>query len=1062
MATREAFIRGPEAENDAGAPDRRDHFTPLWKTKGAHSFGGGLLQPLPGNGSVPGTTMVESEGFVPLRKARSEAVTNMQARFSFNSKAAQETYAEAWDKRDPWRMLKKNVSFAAPRPQATEPGMGTGAEAPEARAPDAKAVVVVDPFSSGALLAKRVIAEGYRCIRVFSVMDSPVAKLVQEGTVLEFDATFQLDDRSSDAEASIADLLGELNLVPWDIAAVMPGAETGVELADILSNRLGLASNGEELSMCRRNKHLMGEQVRRHGVRAVRQVLARSWDDCEAFLRDWNPEPFQAVVKPLDSAGSDDVYLCNSPEDVKEAFSVIDGKVNGLGSVNEGALVQEYLDGTEYVVDSVSRNGVHRICAIWEYDKRSVNGANFVYFGMKLNSAKGDREKEIVDYAVQVLDAMGVVHGPGHMEVKYTTTGPCLVEVGTRCHGGEGTWQDIAEECLGYNQIDMTFNSYLKPAAWEAMPMRPLDLKKAGREVFFVSRQSGMLRALPGLDEIRKFKSFRRQEVAAKPRDFVYQTVDCFTRPGSVQMVHEEEATVLKEYERVRALEQRGLFDFEVVCPTPLPTAAVVVVDPFSSGSILAARVLHYKLRLVMVFSEMDSPIANLVQQGTSLRPDMTIQHDDLHEDPEQAIQQTMQSLVDLPHPMIAIMPGAETGVDLADKLAARLGTRNNGEEFTEARRNKYLMGEQVRSCGVRAARQSMARSAAEVKAFLDDWNPPSPWKAVVKPLDSAGSDDVFLVDSREEAVRCFEIIDGKVNGLGGVNEGALVMEYLDGTEYVVDSVSRDGVHRICAIWEYDKRSVNGANFVYFGMELKPATAKVEREVAEYARQVLDAMGIENGPGHMEVKYTSTGPCLVEVGSRCHGGEGTWQPIAQECLGYNQIDAALDAYIKPDVYEQIPMNPNDMSKTGKEVFLVSKQEGRIARVPGVDIIRGLASFRTLEMTAQPGSYLRKTVDCFTRPGAVQLVNEDKEQLMVDYLRIRELEDSGLFELAPEDSNSVNASRLAARATTVASPGGVAPGRASYDARSQRSSEHSGTPAQTTRERTYSSSNPVLV
>ncbi|CAN0554564.1 unnamed protein product, partial [Laminaria digitata] len=60
----------------------------------------------------------------------------------------------------------------------------------------------------------------------------------------------------------------------------------------------------------------------------------------------------------------------------------------------------------------------------------------------------------------------------------------------------------------------------------------------------------------------------------------------------------------MKEYERVRSLEKRGLFDFELVCPTPLPTAAVVVVDPFSSGSLLAARVLHYKLRLVMVFSE--------------------------------------------------------------------------------------------------------------------------------------------------------------------------------------------------------------------------------------------------------------------------------------------------------------------------------------------------------------------------------------------------------------------------------------------------------------------------
>ena len=70
-------------------------------------------------------------------------------------------------------------------------------------------------------------------------------------------------------------------------------------------------------------------KVRSHGVRAVRQMLARSWEDCEVFLQDWNPEPFKAVVKPLESAGSDDVYLCNSPEDVKEAFSVIDGKVGG-------------------------------------------------------------------------------------------------------------------------------------------------------------------------------------------------------------------------------------------------------------------------------------------------------------------------------------------------------------------------------------------------------------------------------------------------------------------------------------------------------------------------------------------------------------------------------------------------------------------------------------------------------------------------------------------------------------------------------------------------------------
>ena len=44
--------------------------------------------------------------------------------------------------------------------------------------------------------------------------------------------------------------------------------------------------------------------------------------------------------------------------------------------------------------------------------------------------------------------------------------------------------------------------------------------------------------------------------------------------------------------------------------------------------------------------------------------------------------------------------------MELADRLAVRVGTRNNGEELTLARRNKYVMGETVRAAGVRAVRQ--------------------------------------------------------------------------------------------------------------------------------------------------------------------------------------------------------------------------------------------------------------------------------------------------------------------------------------------------------------------
>ncbi|CAM9387864.1 unnamed protein product, partial [Phaeothamnion confervicola] len=139
----------------------------------------------------------------------------------------------------------------------------------------AESVVVVDPFSSGALLAQRAVAEGYHCIRVFSELDSPVAKLVQEGMSLDFDATFQFDDRAPDPGPAIADLLGRLSALPWPVAAVLAGAETGVALADILSNRIGggVVTNGEVLSAARRNKYVMGETVRAADVRAVQQRL---------------------------------------------------------------------------------------------------------------------------------------------------------------------------------------------------------------------------------------------------------------------------------------------------------------------------------------------------------------------------------------------------------------------------------------------------------------------------------------------------------------------------------------------------------------------------------------------------------------------------------------------------------------------------------------------------------------------------------------------------------------------------------------------------------------------
>jgi biotin carboxylase len=194
------------------------------------------------------------------------------------------------------------------------------------------------------------------------------------------------------------------------------------------------------------------------------------------------------------------------------------------------------------------------------------------------------------------------------------------------------------------------------------------------------------------------------------------------------------------------------------------------------------------------------------------------------------------------------------------------------------------------------------------------------------------------------EAIEAFRNVHGQLNGLGKVNDGALVQEFLSGTEYVLDGVCRDGLYKITAIWEYDKRSVNGANFVYFGMKLIPGDSARAKELIDYGKKIVKALGVVNGPSHMELMYCADGPCLVEVGSRCHGGEGSWLPVAQECVGYTQVEACLSSYLRPDRFDMLPLVPT-LLKQGREVFLVSRQTGILQDIPGLQTMRNLKSFR---------------------------------------------------------------------------------------------------------------------
>merc|ERR1712151_613183 len=110
----------------------------------------------------------------------------------------------------------------------------------------------------------------------------------------------------------------------------------------------------------------------------------------------------------------------------------------------------------------------------------------------------------------------------------------------------------------------------------------------------------------------------------------------------------------------------------------------------------------------------------------------------------------------------------------------------------------------------------------------------------------------------------------------------------------------------------------------------------IAQELIKYTRGVLDALGLRNGPSHGEVMMTADGPCLVEMNCRSHGWDGAWIPLARKLTGgYTMVDATLDAYLKPEAFEQLP-DTYHVTAAGLTVMLVSYEAGVAKGTPGFD------------------------------------------------------------------------------------------------------------------------------
>ena len=301
------------------------------------------------------------------------------------------------------------------------------------------------------VLANRFNRFGYQCIHVIS----PEACNILGAMVSVIALNDYIQVIHYDSLIDLCELLQKYNIV-----AVVPGFETGVLIADMIIDMIGLTNgNVSRLSEARRNKFTMINTIADQNLRTAKSLLV---SDASRAINWFNENKFRmVVVKPLFSAASDLVFFCSNSLDLQNKVKYILNSKTIFGESNKEVLVQEYIDGEQYIVNSVSLNGKHITVDVWKesylkkYSLVDDSHADLI-------THKSEYFMPIVNYIHKCLDALGIKNGCSHSELKLTKNGPVIIEVGARL-AGRCDFDVIANIFGGQSQIDLLIQSIVDP-----------------------------------------------------------------------------------------------------------------------------------------------------------------------------------------------------------------------------------------------------------------------------------------------------------------------------------------------------------------------------------------------------------------------------------------------------------------------------------------------------------------------------------------------------------------------------------------------------------------------
>ncbi len=228
-------------------------------------------------------------------------------------------------------------------------------------------------------------------------------------------------------------------------------------------------------------------------------------------------------------------------------------------------------------------------------------------------------------------------------------------------------------------------------------------------------------------------------------------------------------------------------------------------------------------------------------------------------------------------------------------------------------------------------------------------------YPCICKPTDNAGSRGVVVI---KDASALADAV--KYSSSRGRSGDVIIEELLTGNEISVEAFAVGGQVHVLAIT--DKITTGSPHFVEMGHS-QPSVfeGEVKAEIIRATEKAMHSVGIMNGPAHVEMMVTESGPRLIELGARM-GGDFITTDLVPLSTGIDMLAATILLACG----EKVDLKP--AFSMGSAVRYMKTGSGVIRKIEGMEKAKAVKGVRRISLFKSEGDTVGPVRDSLDRVG----------------------------------------------------------------------------------------------